>query len=263
MLLKFTIHDEFLLLHALVSSQPLPFPAWKLFKEGLQKKYQLAFHSFIDKDFLVFAVLWHGRLNEFDKKPRLSIQKLIKEALVSTEFKRLKQETIKYERFVKNQWRRNEDRALSELQSITGLDLPKRRITVYLTHPKLKNGVSLRHLNAICWGHRENWKNYTTVYLCHELLHLTTANREDLMHAIIELVCDNELRIRLNNGGTYFKIDGESIGHPELLRTEKKILPFWKKYLKRKDGNISHFEKTMEKFIVKKKARVCKRAFNR
>jgi len=43
---------------------------------------------------------------------------------------------------------------------------------------------------------------------------------------IIELITDNELRIRLNQKGRYFREKGLDIGHPYLREIEKKILPY-------------------------------------
>jgi len=45
-------------------------------------------------------------------------------------------------------------------------------------------------------------------------------------HGIIELITDNELRIRLNKKGRYFNEKGQDVGHPYLREIEKKILPY-------------------------------------
>ncbi|MEK7104697.1 MAG: hypothetical protein AAB868_01510 [Patescibacteria group bacterium] len=82
------------------------------------------------------------------------------------------------------------------------------------------------------------------VYLMHETLHLILdkkLGKNNLAHAIIELITDQELRIRLNKNGVYFKESKECVGHPFLLKLSKAILPYWKKYLKSKDRNIANF----------------------
>ena len=56
------------------------------------------------------------------------------------------------------------------------------------------------------------------------------------MHAIIELSTDNELRIRLNKKGVYFKKGKFDVGHSFLRSLEKKILPQWKEFLKGRKG---------------------------
>lgn len=63
------------------------------------------------------------------------------------------------------------------------------------------------------------------------------------MHAIIELVSDNQLRIELNRKGKYFDIDG----HKDLKRIEKILYPYWKKYLQDETKNIFDFFEEVKK----------------
>ena len=77
------------------------------------------------------------------------------------------------------------------------IDIPKIKFKVFLTHPRLTNGHYLGNYK-ICWGHPEEWKNYSVVYLIHETFHEILKNNSRLMHAIIELAADNQLRIKLN-----------------------------------------------------------------
>jgi hypothetical protein len=60
-------------------------------------------------------------------------------------------------------------------------------------------------------------------------------------HATIELATDNELRIRLNKKGRYFREGKFDIGHNKLREVEKKLLPRWKKYLENPKMNIKQF----------------------
>lgn len=123
--------------------------------------------------------------------------------------------------------------------------------TVYL------NLVGGRNLGDgyIEWGidklHR--FKNYSTVYLVHEVLH-SLFKRNNVTHAIIELIADNELRVRLNKPLSkkqrYLTPSNRSMeGHPWLDELRLQILPHWIKYLagKTKYKNISAFTKAMEK----------------
>ena len=73
------------------------------------------------------------------------------------------------------------------------------------------------------------------------------------MHAIIELSCDNELRIRLNGGGKYFEENNVPVGHKYLVALSKKILPDWKKYLDNPNENMFGFEKRISKKYPKEK----------
>ena len=121
------------------------------------------------------------------------------------------------------------------MKKLTGLKLNK-KFTVYITHPSLRNG-RYRGNNTIEWGHHENWRNYATIYLWHEILH-SYIGYGDKEHAVIELITDEELRIRLN-GGKYPPF----VGHNYLGNMKKKMLPKWREYLKSDQHNIRDFIK--------------------
>ncbi|OGM95684.1 hypothetical protein A2532_02880 [Candidatus Wolfebacteria bacterium RIFOXYD2_FULL_48_11] len=171
----------------------------------------------------------------------------------SKEFKQLRKETEQHLLQVSKQWDLNKKFTLSFIQEVTGITLPNKTITVFITHPKLANGRALITHNAILWGHEEDWKNYHTVYLCHELMHILTWHTQKdyaVMHALIELMTDNELRIRLNGKGEYFTENGQLVGHKDLQELEQKILPIWQNYLAGKLKAKNIFE--LEKYIIKK-----------
>lgn len=141
---------------------------------------------------------------------------------------------------IKNQWKKNEKEALRILQEISGLPIPRHKITVYITHPKSRNAKTLDR-NTIVIGRIENWKNYLTVYLCHELMHIMTwpahfQSNFNILHAII-MLADDELKIRLNKKGGYLSFKKEELNAEviKLINSAKKILPYWRKYL---NGNI-------------------------
>ncbi len=249
---SFVIHKPYLLVHALNARQPIPFPEWKIFKQGIEREYPKLIKYFADnrlREIMFLYLNTETLVEEFGEE----VEQLIERGLSHRAFERLYRETEEYRTFVERQWNQNKKEVLSEFYAITGLKLPDEDITVYITHPALRNGVTLSRLNSMCWGHPEDWKNYTTVYLCHELLHILTAERRDseVMHAIIELACDNELRIRLNGKGEYFNESGKRVGHSELLKIEKQILPHWRKYLKKGKKDILEFE-TLAKHLLKK-----------
>ncbi|MFH0815204.1 MAG: hypothetical protein V1934_00065 [Methanobacteriota archaeon] len=152
----------------------------------------------------------------------------------SEEYSPVRESTEEYLSVCEQQWHSNAERAESIIHEITGLDLA-RKFTAYITHPSLKNGMSLGG-GKIAWGHSEDWPNYTTVYLWHEILHSYFETKE-LDHAIIQLIADEELRVRLN-GGEYPPFTGHERLHP-LMR---KILPRWRTYLKSENKNIGSFK---------------------
>jgi hypothetical protein len=138
-------------------------------------------------------------------------------------FKKLREETEHYRSICEKQWERNRERTTKIVHALTGFDL-NRSFSVCLTHPSLKNGRMLDD-NHLAWGHHEEWKSYTTVYLWHEVLH-AYLDRSETAHALIELIADNELRTQLN-GGAYPPFTG----HPHLFPIMERVLPAWKRYL--------------------------------
>jgi hypothetical protein len=97
--------------------------------------------------------------------------------------------------------------------------------------------------NVFMFGHNDDWQNYSMVYVIHEIFH-SLFGHTGVEHAIMQLAIDNELRIRLNGSGTYFEENGLNIGHRFLRDIEKKILPYWKEYLK-SDETIYEFRNKM------------------
>lgn len=159
----------------------------------------------------------------------------LKKAKELNSYKELLKQTDSYKNLVEKQWNGNLKETSLIIKELTGLDLDK-SLTVYITHPSFNRG---RHLggNKIAWSHSEDYPNYSTVYLWHEILH-SYLEKNNLTHSIIQLVAENELKTRLN-GGKYPPFEG----HEDLFPIMKKLLPSWKKYLKSKDKNIVQFIK--------------------
>lgn len=153
-------------------------------------------------------------------------------------YKEFYEETLKYKGWLENEWKTKRNEVEKHLKNILKTDLPPKDFEVLVIHPAVGGGNYLGE-GRIFWGHSEDWGNYSLVYLVHEALHEYIEYNE-LTHAIIELIADNELRIRLNKGGEYFKCDGEDVGHEYLRKLENKNLPRWREYLKQSadSGNI-------------------------
>lgn len=176
-----------------------------------------------------------------------TLDEIYKEIFKSPEFKRILSETEKYKKWLEKEWVKNEKKVFSYFQDTLGLKIPDDKITVYVFHPKSCHGRADRQTKTILWGHHEDWKSYSVVYLAHELLHIIAdKNYTKTMHAIIELATDNELRIRLNKQGQYFKEGKFEIGHKYLKSLKKQILPQWQKFLEnREKRNIIDLEKEL------------------
>ncbi len=160
--------------------------------------------------------------------------KYLDQLAASKLFSRLKRQTQEYLVVCQKQWDATYLESYEMITRLTGLKL-KGKFIVYITHPSLRNGRKIGP-NQIVWGNIEKWKNYTTVYLWHEILH-AFFKTEDVDHCLIQFLTDEELRKHFN-GGRYLT---PYIGHEYLRPLMKKILPLWKKYLMRPNKNIRDF----------------------
>lgn len=246
--LDFKINKIYLLVHAL-GQHILPFPEWVNLKNYLWKVSPEGY-LFLTGTPEIFLEI---STSENAKKIFKESQQLLRMGLKRKEFKHIYLETIEYKTWLEKQWKNNATKIFGWLKEITGLILSLETVTVYITHPKLRNGKMLAGKTTICWGHSEDWKNYSLIYLTHELLHILVEKKykdADIMHALIELLADNEIRIRLNKRGKYFKEGKFKVGHNYLLPLEKKILPYWKKFLTTpKKVNFFQLEKEIKKRV--------------
>ncbi len=240
MRLSFHINPDYVFLHALnMSQQKEPFSSWSKFTNSIWEESPAIFYFLASSpEYILYCSQNEGILS-IAKKAEKNLKKIRR----TKQYKRLVRETEKYLLLVKKQWLKNEKTATHIVENLAGIKLPTEEIRVFLTHPKLKNGMAVDN-KTIVWGHPEDYNNYATVYLYHEIMHiLTHHDPSEIMHATIELMIDNELRIRLNGKGKYF----EYPGHAHLQRLEQKILPAWKQYLRQKGKNFFGFVKKMKR----------------
>lgn len=179
------------------------------------------------------------------------LEKIFREIFRLKDFKRILKETNIYKKIVENQWDNNKEIVNSFLKEIIRKPLPSLDFKVIISHPSLKEGRSYP-TRLIFWGHQEEWKNYSTVYLAHEIIHYIFYHYKipfnKLSHALIELIADNELRATLERGAGHF-YKRKLIGNPELLELKKKIFPYWEEYLKDKNIDIVSFYYQLAKKI--------------
>ena len=234
--LKFLINPEYVFLHAINQNEHKePFKGWGSFTMKIWDKYPQ--ECYFLAGYSEWPLIMKSRLSTVAK----NAEKLLNVWLKTDPVKRLLNETNKYQKWLEKEWDQKGQNALSKLEEITKSSLPQKTISVYVTHPKLNNGMAI-DTKTIVWGHTEDWKNYSIVYLCHEIMHIVFWNtKSSISHATIELATDNELRIRLNKKGRYFREGKFDIGHNKLREVEKKLLPRWKKYLEDPKMNIKQF----------------------
>lgn len=138
-------------------------------------------------------------------------------------FRAFSAETKKYKKQCEGEWQKTYPRTLSFMREITGFSFDD-TFRIYIVHPLLRQG-SYWGEKKIVWGCHERWPHYTSVYIWHEILHAYLGH-DDSAHALIQLIADNELRVRLN-GGAYPPFEG----HPDLFPRMRRILPHWRAYL--------------------------------
>ncbi len=231
--LNFRIDDDYLIVHTLSSMGKDRFSSTKhqkdivAFQNYAWRKCKPCYNLLVGRLFAKEVV--DGELHKITKH----LPNWLNDLKERKSYQKIRLQTEKYLNSVKHQWEKNYPTASKVVMELTGLNLD-RKLDVYITHPSLKNG-SYKGGNVIEWGHHEDWLNYATVYLWHEILH-SYVGRSDKEHAVIELVTDEELRVRLN-GGKYPPF----VGHKYSERIKERILPRWRKYLRLKKCNIREF----------------------
>lgn len=161
-------------------------------------------------------------------------ERLQQQSIEHPDFPRILAETQQAAEAAEQEWERNLERSHQIVFDILGQELTG-RFPVYITHPALRQGRYLDSLKAIAWTYRLDWPNYNTVYLWHEALHAFLGG-DDIPHAVLELVADEELRTKLN-GGSYPPFVGHSFLEPLKLR----LLKSWRQYLATPERDIFEF----------------------
>ncbi|MCX6812985.1 MAG: hypothetical protein NTV77_00615 [Candidatus Azambacteria bacterium] len=256
----FKINKYYLVSYAMTSKYK-PFSGWEKLEDKIweKHKYEPAYY-FLNSKYINWAIeklqtdFSDENIKDVFLKQASILEKIYQEIFKTKEFKRLYKETERHLKLVENQWQKNEKEVLKILKEVSGLPTPKHKINVYITHPKLHIGRTLDK-KTIVWGHEEDWTNYSSVYLCHELLHIMTwpghfQPNFDILHAIVVLA-DDELKIRLNRKGKYLSFKKEELNTEavKLINLAKRIMPYWKKYLNGKLGkNILELKNLLDKY---------------
>lgn len=171
------------------------------------------------------------------KNSRL-VNEIFKEIFSTDLFKEALKETEKYKYTLENEWDEYGDKALEQLKDITKLDIGDRDVEIYVLNPEIENGSYIGD-NRIEWGFTEIYPKSNVVGICHEILHIYTTNQaSNLMHALIFLAAQEELRCRMNDKTEYFNNDGVKTYHDHLIDEQKRLLPAWKKYLSESDSTL-------------------------
>lgn len=234
---KFSVNENLLVYSAILGPKSNNFKA-KTVKDILYEKYPIPF-KLLRADLRVLFIEENAK--DTFKELGEQLVGLSNDFKMTTEYKGLLERTIQYKIELENRWIEKKSLIVKHLEDILKINLPNNTATVFVVPPEIGGGMYLGDMK-IFWGHNEDWENYSLVYLAHEYLHSFLQGGE-LEHAIIELATDNELRIRLNNGGKYFTENDYAVGHERLRSLEEKLIPQWKNYLIDKNQTIYDFMK--------------------
>lgn len=232
---KFSVNENLLIYSAILGPKSKNFKA-KTVKDMLYEKYPTPF-KLLRADLRVLFV--EEDMKDTFKELGEQFVGLSNDFKTTTEYKGLLERMIQYKTDLESKWIEKKEQVIKHLEDILKINLPDNAVTVFVVPPEIGGGLYLGDIK-IFWGHSEDWENYSLVYLAHEYLH-SFLHGGELVHAIIELATDNELRIRLNNGGQYFTENGYHVGHERLRSLEEKLLPQWKNYLIDKNQTIYDF----------------------
>ncbi|MBD3366438.1 hypothetical protein GF360_03835 [candidate division WWE3 bacterium] len=233
---QFEVEETILIAEALFGKNAYALEDWESLKNALWKDYKIAYEFFLYREVVLFFAN-DSALEQLRKVPNQT-EALFDKVRKSKEYEKLLEKTEKYKAWLEKEWEDKKDIVLKELEDILRVDLPVETFKVAVLAPELGNGINIG--DKILWGHTEDWENYSLVYLVHEALH-SLFGKSELEHALIELIADNELRIRLNGGDVYHSVAGDLEGHASLLEIKKELLDSWNVYLESQNQNIYEY----------------------
>ncbi|MCB0333673.1 MAG: hypothetical protein KDD55_09260 [Bdellovibrionales bacterium] len=226
--LSIEVDESYLLLHLLRATEPSKFIAAHPCRSVTAVLADASKASYSD----VLILLTDERGTEFSS----ALKRLHQVVAPLPSFQQALRETLELRAEVELEWKSKARESTEIVRALTGFDIGHDIYRVFITHPSLRNGCYFGD-QQIGWGGVNEWPNYRVVYLWHEILHDEQwLGTSDLNHALIELLTDNELRVRLN-GGSYPPWEG----HRELDPLREKLLPDWRAYLEQDNRDIRKF----------------------
>jgi hypothetical protein len=184
-------------------------------------------------------------------RDELTVIKIFEYIFKAEIFRRVLNETEEYKQKLEIDWEDSRKKVVRHLEDITGLTFDY-KVTIAVLHPKLEIGSYIGS-NIIEWGSQYRHNHSQAIGLAHEVLHVSTDSLSQsiseekvhwILHSLIYLAADEELRVRLYSGERYFNSSLIKTYHPKLIRTARRILPVWQKFLNERDGSLlTVFEK--------------------
>ena len=142
-------------------------------------------------------------------------------------------ETLLYKKRLEYEWKTKRKDIEKHIKDIMKIKLNVRCIC-YVVHEKLNVAYNLKN-NIIIFGFENYCKNFCMIYLVHKVLHYVFPMK---YHAIIQLIADNELRLRMNEKEEYFYINKNKLDNEPLCY---ELYDKWINYLEDKEMNINTF----------------------
>lgn len=163
------------------------------------------------------------------------VESALADIIASHEFRAIYQEAQAYLSRVRSCW---ENHSLVVAHYFTDLFREQRDtiLRVLVFPPRMKVGSYLG-ANTIEWGSADIYPGYQAIGLAHEAMHALTEHLNErateskkwLLHALIYLAVDEDLRICLFGRPGPFDPGLTSHYHPRLVALARKILPQWRK----------------------------------
>jgi hypothetical protein len=213
---------------------------WQDLKYLLVSKYEhyAAFLFFVPVD-AGHGLLWFNLNKGADIiRDREMVMKIFEEIFASDVFMKAYLETETYRARLEKIWADGSE-YIKKYEKVIKLNV-NAEATVLVLHQSIETGSYIGK-NIIEWGNPDLYENYQLIGLCHEFLHVLTEKQynetkteEDkwLLHSLIYLSADEELRQVINGENGYFMSGVVDRYHPLLIETAKRSLPYWEKYVK-------------------------------
>ena len=158
-----------------------------------------------------------------------NISKYISDLIITDSFQDIFNETNNTISLLEKEWSNNY-KTISEYITSLGIKLED-EFRVYGNHPIFLEGQYWGD-GVIIWSYRNDFSNYNTIYIWHEILH-EYLDKSDEEHALIELITDNEMRRILNN-----IVYPPFNGHKELQNIKAQLNPKFQKFLLNKKSSV-------------------------
>ncbi len=239
--LEFTVDKHHLaykyVLKYFVGGNDIP-EEWQDLKKTLASKYEhYAAFLFFEPADVGHGLSWFNLNKGSDViRDKEMVLKIFEEIFESEIFKKVYSETVAYKERLEKIWSDNSEH-IKEYENIIKLNVDA-QATVLVLHQEIETGSYIGN-NIIEWGNPDLYENYQLVGLCHEFLHVLTERQynetkteEDkwLLHSLIYLSADEELRQVINGRNGYFMSGVVERYHYLLIETAKTSLPSWKEY---------------------------------